>query len=179
MSKFPGLFEMCYQPLYDTAKIDRLTVKSSLFQIPQGRNKTSLETNMEKEGMLPHGKSFRIHGISVTPDLSANINDVKKYVDRTWFRLFIGTKDYLVVPLSVVFDTSSYEKTGDFADELLKLLLKRKGNQPVYKLPDKFSLELIPLQTFKVELHTETIDEEFTPFKVKVVLFGYYLREVH
>lgn len=179
MTRIPGLLEMYYQPVFDTAKIDKNTEQSLLFQVPVGQEgKTPLETNMTGSGFFPYPRNFKLQGFSVIPDLSANIDDVKRYVDRTWFRFVIQKKDYLVVPLSLVFDTTNYETMG-LADALLNSLLKQKGNQPVYKLPEVSTIDIIPQMSFRVELNSKLDDQVFSPFNLKVVLFGHTLREVH
>lgn len=180
-TRIPGLLESFYQPVYDTVKIEPSTEQALFFQVPVNEDgKTPLETNMEIGGCFPYPKNFTIQGISVIPEISAKLDDVKKYVDRTWFRLALARKDYLVVPLSLVFDGPE-DIIGKETDEYSQLLtlLRKRTTQPVFKLPEISNLDLIPLMPFRVELNSKKTAQTFEPFNLKVILFGNYRREVH
>ena len=184
MPRVPGLLERFYQPLYDTQEVTPLTTHMKFFEKGYKDGRTQELTNMDLGGCLPYPKNFQLHGVSVQPDLSADIEEVRKFTDGAWFRLFIGTKDYLVVPLSLVLDIPEEEKTTtsckkDVAAELKRLLSKVTKNQPAIELPEDAVIDLIPLQSFFTSIVSPAPQKISQNFKLKTILYGYYLREVH
>lgn len=187
MTRFPYMLERFYQPLYDTVTITPDTSTAEFFTLPiESDGKTVTETNMAAAGQLPYPTNFEIHGFSVKSEYTANPEQVKKFADGASFRFFIGTKDYLVVPLNLVLDLSesSLENLKLSDDEtnldveLVNLLLKKRTNQPMFQLPKDAIIDLIPLLNFKATIYSlpNRITENF---KLTTVLYGYYKRALH
>jgi hypothetical protein len=171
MTRVPGLLEMIYQPLYDTLTVPALCNDLIFFQKGIGNGKTTLETSMDTDGHLEYPINFELIGVSVIPSYLANPTDVKKYVESTWFQLVINSKDYIVVPLSLVTYIEKETTNPLIADKL-------KISEPVYALPKESWISIPPVVDFRVELNTQPTSLS-NPFDIKVVLFGYYKRPVH
>src|SRR5579885_1211845 len=103
MPRIPGLLERIQQPLYDQNTVATSgTTQLNYFQVPLGGTaggvlKTQVNTNMDQGGSLPYPKNFEIHAIRLINEYGAAVADLNAIFMNSWFRLFIGTKDYLVV----------------------------------------------------------------------------------
>jgi hypothetical protein len=104
----PALIEPIRQPLYSSNLITGAAPENQLlfFQNTQGSaGQTPITTNMETAGQLSNPKIFVIDGLRmdiaqrvVTADATGLLfDDLCKIAEIYWFRLFIGTKEYLRV----------------------------------------------------------------------------------
>lgn len=167
--------EVVHQPLYDTGTVSTNgTAQLNFFQVPLGGTsagavmpKTQIQTNMDQGGSLPYPKHFKITGISVYPDASTPYDDVIRLMGTAWVRIFIGTRDYLVLPLSAVAVGSSQRNP---------LISFRLSNPcvPVYHFAEP--IDLIPQQNFRVEINFPIPQEFSQAFDIKVILHGSFAR---
>ena len=100
MPRIPGLLERIQQPLYDrgTVLAAGTTTQVNFFQVPLGGGtpaKNELSTNMDQGGSLPYPKNFELHAIRCVNAYAATVADLILIYNNAWFRLFIGTKNYL------------------------------------------------------------------------------------
>lgn len=170
--------ECIYQPLYDTCTVARNgTSQLTFFQIPLGgtpvgsvRYKDQTATNMDQGGSLPYPKNFVITGFSIIVDPTLAYDEAVRFLDAGWFRLFIGTMDYLVLPLDM---------TAVIPGRKNPVVSLRHPDPmgPVLSLPEE--IELIPQQNFRVELNFPYPQEYSRSFEVKAVLHGFFKRRVH
>ena len=157
--------ERWHQPLYDTNTVRKGTGQLNFFQVPLGGTaakettpKTQVETNMDQGGSIPYPKTFFIEGISVTPDPSLDYPTAMKVIGTSWTRLFIGTKDKLVVPtnqVAYVANKSRYRHPG-----------------PIYTF--KKPIRLLPQQNMRVEVNFPSTIDLTKETKLQVTLHGYF-----
>lgn len=156
-----------FQPLYDSAIVDSKTTQCNLFQVPLGGTtagskspKTQVDTDMDQGGSLPYPKTYYVTGITVTAAPEASYRDVARILSNSWLRLFVGTRDILVIPTnlaSYVANMSEYKFSG-----------------PVYSFGDE-PIKLLPQQNWRVELNLPNpIEQLSAPVKMQVILHGYF-----
>lgn len=179
MPRIPTMLERFYQPLYDTSQVTSQSNLVEFFTTAIENGKTIADTNMDKAGHLTYPTNFEIHGVSVKSNLMADVTQVKQFADGAWFRLFIGTKDYLVVPLSLVLDLLEEPKAPAEDLKILQFLFNHKTQAPVFRLPADAVIDLIPNLTFKAEIHATNANKITDNFKLTTILHGYYKRELH
>lgn len=134
------------------------------------RMMTQHENNLDVAGSLPYPKNFTITGISFIPDVSADYEDVARFIDGAWFRLFIGCFDYQIAPSSLVSILPGKLTPG----------LKMRASSPLqasYSLPE--SIDLIPQQNFRAELNSPFGRDIKKPFNVLGILHGYFSRRIY
>jgi len=168
--------EIIDQPLYDTNTVAATgTAQLNFFQVPLGGThagssatpKTQIETNMDQGGSLPYPKHFRITGISVIPDATTSHEDISKFMDTAWVRLFIGCFDYLVLPVSA-------SALGNAKRNPLISFRLSNPLTPVYPFPQP--IDLIPQQNFRMEINFPTPQKFSAPFKVRIIMHGAFIR---
>ena len=139
--------EKIEQPMYDTNVVKDGCSQLNFFQVPLGGTaakatspKTQTETNMDQGGSLPYPKTFFIKGITVTPDPTVPYNTAMKVLASSWLRIFVGTRDKLVIPTThaaYVANMSEFKYPGS-----------------VYQFENP--IRLIPQQNFRVEVNFPT-----------------------
>jgi hypothetical protein len=189
MPRIPGLLERIQQPLYDRNTVATSgTGQLNYFQVPLGGTaagsvtpKTQVQTNMDQGGSLPYPKNFEIHAIRLINEYGAEVSDLNRIYDSSWFRLFIGTKDYLVVNSFML--TAGVGLDGVAAGEtnVVSVVNGRADQRGIYVLAEP--IDLIPQQNFRCEINFPT---PFTagaplsqPVALSVYLDGFFKREVH
>jgi hypothetical protein len=118
----PGVpaLEPINEPLYDTQTYP-LAGTSNLVFFTQGLGgRTTRETNVPIAGALPNPQQFHIYGLQLVPATLAQsqfgaaanqaMTDQATIIDNSFFRLFIGTKNY--VEVSTVFIPNGHGLTG-------------------------------------------------------------------
>ena len=166
-----------YQPLYDTNTVATSgSAQLNYFQVPLGgtpagsaRPKTQVDTNMDQGGSLPYPKCFSITGISIVPEAESNYSDVVKGLDKSWFRLFVGIKDYFVSP-TLAIGFANGKKSPGFSFRL------HNPMRPALVFPEP--IDLIPQQNFRCEINFPQPQKLSSPVRIKVILHGYFTREV-
>jgi hypothetical protein len=173
MPRIPGLLERIQQPLYDTVKAKPLQRTQDFFQVSLrpsfskfegkevvgGEQKTLAQTNMEQPSCLPYPRNFEIYGIGTYFDKTADKMDIDAYKQYSYFNLFIGSKDYLNIPLDVLADFSENHQRRNY-----------EFAEPI---------DLIPLQNFRASTHYHGDKPLDNSFDIKCVLHGFFKREVH
>lgn len=155
-----------FQPLYDTTTIGNGITQANFFQVPLGATaakqvlpKTQVDTDMDQGGSLPYPKTYYITGVTVAPSPESSYKESMHLISNSWFRLFIGTQDYLCLPTNQVTymaNMSEYHYPG-----------------PVYNLNNP--IKLLPQQNFRVEINMPSELEKLSaPIKVQVTLHGYF-----
>ena len=105
-----ALVEPVQQPLYSSVSITGASPEAQLlfFQATQGSSgENPVQTNMETAGQLSNPKIFVVRGVRIhiaqnVAILATNVNpadDLIDIIESYWYRLFIGTKEYLRVPV--------------------------------------------------------------------------------
>lgn len=121
--------------------------------------KTLVDTNMEQAGSLPYPKNFEIHTISLHFDKTVDKYDIDSFKEYSSYKLFIGTKTYLDLPVSVIDD------------------LQGSGRNMGYVLAEP--IDLLPQQNFYASITYEGDKKSDVTFRVRNVLQGFFKREVH
>lgn len=124
----------------------------------QVKTKTLVDTNMDQSGSLPYPKNFEIHSISLHFDKTVDRYDLDLFKEYSSYKLFIGTKTYLDMPVSVLDDLQNGHYFG-------------------YTLAEP--IDLIPQQNFYTSLTYEGPKKADATFRVRNVLQGFFKREVH
>ena len=180
MPRIPGLLERIQQPLYDRGTVVAATTQLNFFQVPLGGgspSKTELSTNMDQGGSLPYPKNFELHAIRCVNAYAATIADLVLIYNGAWFRLFIGTKNYLVVNLFMLTAGVGLEGllTGSVATESAQ---NGQGDQRgIYVLAEP--IDLIPQQNFRCEVNLPTAQTLSAATNLSIYLDGFFKREVH
>lgn len=186
MPRIPGLLERIQQPLYDqntVASVAPLTTQLNFFQVPLGGTapggaapKTQVQTNMDQGGSLPYPKNFEIHALRMITQYGATVGDLNTIFNGSWFRLFIGTKDYLVVNSFIL--TAGVGLEGVTTAALVTSVHNGRADQKgIYVLAEP--IDLIPQQNFRCELNFPVAPTPSTTVTVSVYLDGFFKREVH
>ena len=192
MPRIPGLLERIQQPLYDrNAVATSGTTQLNFFQVPLGGSppggalpKTQVQTNMDQGGSLPYPKNFEIHAIRLINQYGSSVADLSAIYDSSWFRLFIGTKDYLVVNsfmLTAGVGLNGILSAPVLAGTLASVVNGRADQRGIYVLAEP--IDLIPQQNFRCELNFPFPFTAGAPLSatvnVSIYLDGFFKREVH
>jgi hypothetical protein len=166
-SKPYARLEKWEQPMYDTNTVTDGCAQLNFFQVPLGGTaarattpKSQTETNMDQGGSLPYPKTFFIKGITVSPDPTVPYSTAVKVIANSWTRIFVGTRDKLIVPtnqVAYIANMSEYRYPG-----------------AVYEF--ETPLRLLPQQNFRVEVnfpHPMKL-ERGAEVKLQVILHGHY-----
>ena len=185
MPRIPGLLERIQQPLYD-----RNTVPTSggtqfnYFQVPLGGTaagaaapKTQVQTNMDQGGSLPYPKNFEIHAIRAINQYQSAIADLNAIFNNAWFRLFIGTKDYLVVNLFMLTAGVGIVGVTAGSTDVAAVTNGFQKQCDIYVLAEP--IDLIPQQNFRCEINLPVPQVLSAPVAFSVYLDGFFKREVH
>ena len=181
MPRIPGLLERIQQPLYDRGTVlNAGTSQLNFFQVPLGGGstaKTELDTNMDQGGSLPYPKNFELHAIRCVSAYAATVADLVLIFNGSWFRLFIGTKNYLVVNLFML--TAGVGLEGILAGSVdVQAAQNGQGDQRgIYVLAEP--IDLIPQQNFRCEVNMPTALTPSANTNLSIYLDGFFKREVH
>jgi len=185
MPRIPGLLERIQQPLYDRNTVATTgTGQLNFFQVPLGGTiagattpKTQVDTNMDQGGSLPYPKNFEIHAIRLINQYESEIADLNDIYNNSWFRLFIGTKDYLVVNSFML--TAGVGLDGVIAGNtpFTSATNGRPDQRGIYVLAEP--IDLIPQQNFRCELNFPITQLLSAEVSVSIYLDGFFKREVH
>jgi len=186
MPRIPGLLERIQQPLYDRNTVSSLgtTAQMNFFQVPLGGTnagsatpKTQVETNMDQGGSLPYPKNFEIHAIRLINQYAAQVADLSLVYNNSWFRLFIGTKDYLVVNTFMLTAGVGLDGVATGTSNVSSVTNGRADQRGIYVLAEP--IDLIPQQNFRCEINFPTPQTPGLDVAVSVYLDGFFKREVH
>jgi hypothetical protein len=185
MPRIPGLLERIQQPLYDRNVVATSgTASLNFFQVPLGGTaagavvaKTQVETNMDQGGSLPYPKNFEIHAIRLINAYSATVADLSLVYNNSWFRLFIGTKDYLVVNTFMLTAGVGLDGVATGATNIASVTNGRADQRGIYVLAEP--IDLIPQQNFRCEVNFPTPQNPTVEVALSIYLDGFFKREVH
>jgi hypothetical protein len=184
MPRIPGLLERIQQPLYDRNTVATGgTSQLNFFQVPLGGTaagaatpKTQVDTNMDQGGSLPYPKNFEIHAIRLINAYSADVDDLNLIYNNSWFRLFIGTKDYLVVNTFMLTAGVGLDGVATGSTNVASVTNGRNDQRGIYVLAEP--IDLIPQQNFRCEVNFP-VPVTITETALSVYLDGFFKREVH
>ena len=185
MPRIPGLLERIQQPLYDRNTVATSgTGQLNFFQVPLGgviaggaNAKTQVETNMDQGGSLPYPKNFEIHALRLINQYDSAVADLNLIFNNSWFRLFIGTKDYLVVNSFMLTAGVGLEGVAAGSTDVVSVTNGRADQRGIYVLAEP--IDLIPQQNFRCELNFPTAQTLSATVDVSIYLDGFFKREVH
>jgi hypothetical protein len=189
MPRIPGLLERIQQPLYDRNTVATSgTGQLNYFQVPLGGTiagsllpKTQVDTNMDQGGSLPYPKNFEIHAIRLINEYGAAVTDLNRIYDSSWFRLFIGTKDYLVVNSFMLTAGVGLDGVAAGVTDVISVQNGRPDQRGIYVLAEP--IDLIPQQNFRCEINFPapfTAGSGLTAtVNLSIYLDGFFKREVH
>jgi hypothetical protein len=189
MPRIPGLLERIQQPLYDRNTVATSgTGQLNYFQVPLGGTaagaavaKTQVQTNMDQGGSLPYPKNFEIHAIRLVNQYGSAVVDLSRIYDSSWFRLFIGTKDYLVVNSFMLTAGVGLNGVANGTTNIVSVVNGRGDQRGIYVLAEP--IDLIPQQNFRCEINFPTPFTAGAPLlasvDLSVYLDGFFKREVH
>jgi len=185
MPRIPGLLERIQQPLYDrnTAGTSG-TTQMNYFQVPLGGTapgsavpKTQVQTNMDQGGSLPYPKNFEIHALRAINQYQSSIADLNALYVNAWFRLFIGTKDYLVVNLFMLTAGVGLVGISAGSTDVAAATNGFQQQRDIYVLAEP--IDLIPQQNFRCEVNLPVPQVFSAPLALSIYLDGFFKREVH
>ena len=185
MPRIPGLLERIQQPLYDRNTVATSgTAQLNYFQVPLGGSvagsatpKTQVDTNMDQGGSLPYPKNFEIHALRLINEYDSAIADLNAIFNNAWFRLFIGTKDYLVVNLFMLTAGVGLEGVASGSTDVISVHNGKPDQRGIYVLAEP--IDLIPQQNFRCEINFPTPQTLSATTALSVYLDGFFKREVH
>ena len=189
MPRIPGLLERIQQPLYDQNVVATFgTGQLNYFQVPLGGTvagaaapKTQVQTNMDQGGSLPYPKNFEIHALRLVNQYGSAVVDLTRIYDSSWFRLFIGTKDYLVVNSFMLTAGVGLNGVANGTTNVVSVVNGRGDHCAIYVLAEP--IDLIPQQNFRCELNFPTPFTAIAPLtatvNISIYLDGFFKREVH
>jgi len=185
MPRIPGLLERIQQPLYDQNTVATSgTTQLNYFQVPLGgtitgtaTSKTQVQTNMDQGGSLPYPKNFEIHAIRLINQYGAAVADLNQIFNNSWFKLFIGTKDYLVVNSFMLTAGVGLDGIAAGSTNVVGVHNGRPDQRGIYVLAEP--IDLIPQQNFRCELNFPTATSLTATVAVSIYLDGFFKREVH
>ena len=185
MPRIPGLLERIQQPLYDRNTVATAgTGQLNFFQVPLGGTaagavvaKTQVETNMDQGGSLPYPKNFEIHAIRLINGYAQTVADLSLVYNNSWFRLFIGTKDYLVVNTFMLTAGVGLDGVATGDTPISSVTNGRADQRGIYVLAEP--IDLIPQQNFRCEVNFPTPIGPSATVNLSVYLDGFFKREVH
>jgi len=185
MPRIPGLLERIQQPLYDRNTVATTgTAQLNFFQVPLGGTnpgaaapKTHVETNMDQGGSLPYPKNFEIHAIRLINQYDSIVADLNIIYNTSWFRLFIGTKDYLVVNTFMLTAGVGLDGVATGSTDVASVTNGRPDQRGIYVLAEP--IDLIPQQNFRCEINFPSTPTLSSPTDLSVYLDGFFKREVH
>jgi len=191
-SRLKGVRDIRWEPLYDTYSFTAGAVLAAglvtrFFSTPIGQGspaKTYSDTNMSNAGVLPSPQMFRVYGIRMEaivtdPADALFLPALEKFSS---VRFFVGTKDYLEVPLAEVCGQIFGQLSGGKTDGSAKVGIYQLGAPCAvgYKYPKNGYTDILATENFGVEW-TITSGASFTinsGVKVKCYLEGYRAVEV-
>jgi hypothetical protein len=185
MPRIPGLLERIQQPLYDRNTVATSgTAQLNFFQVPLGGTnpgaatpKTQVQTNMDQGGSLPYPKNFEIHAIRAINQYDSAVADLNIIYNTSWFRLFIGTKDYLVVNLFMLTAGVGLDGVAAGSTDVVSVTNGRPDQRGIYVLAEP--IDLIPQQNFRCEVNFPTPPLPTATVDLSIYLDGFFKREVH
>jgi len=185
MPRIPGLLERIQQPLYDRNTVATSgTGQLNFFQVPLGGTtagsaipKSQIDTNMDQGGSLPYPKNFEIHALRLINQYSAAVADLNAIFNNSWFRLFIGTKDYLVVNSFMLTAGVGLDGVAAGSTDVVSVTNGRPDQRGIYVLAEP--IDLIPQQNFRCEINFPTTQTLSATVGVSIYLDGFFKREVH
>jgi hypothetical protein len=189
MPRIPGLLERIQQPLYDRNTVATSGTGSlNFFQVPLGGTgagaatpKSQVQTNMDQGGSLPYPKNFEIHALRLINEYGSAVSDLNRIYDSSWFRLFIGTKDYLVVNSFMLTAGVGLDGVAAGTTNVVSVVNGRPDQRGIYVLAEP--IDLIPQQNFRCEINFPTPFIAASPLlasvDLSVYLDGFFKREVH
>lgn len=167
------------QPIYDRQTIaTSATTRLNFFQDPGG--KTELQTNVTVAGQLPAPKIFGITGQGLAFDgntvLLTDDVDLKLILWDGFYRLFIGSKDYLVLPIFML--PTNYGIDGYAATTTGTTDHKANWHAGPMFSNRRAVLTISPQQEFHTELNFPAAPTLTTARDVWSILYGEFGREV-
>ena len=188
MPRIPGLLERIQQPLYDRGSILSTSTQLNFFQVPLGGG-TTAKTELDpliwiRAVVYPTRRTFELHAIRLINAYGVPVADAAAIYDGAWFRLFIGTKNYLVVNAFML--TAGVGLNGLANDigtggQAVSVVNGRGDQRGIYVLAEP--IDLIPQQNFRCELNLPTAltltSGATGGTNMSVYLDGFFKREVH
>ncbi len=176
-----SLKEFRWEPLYDTYTITAgaLTALSNMFfATPVSGTKTKNETNMTNAGVLPAPQVFRCFGIRAEAYVTKNtdIAILSKLCMDSYIRFFVGTKDYITIPLNAI--ASKVYQVIDGADSKVGATPQALASLGApaacgYKLPKNGFIDILSLENFGIEWILNTTVTLNENLDLKVYLEGF------
>ncbi len=176
-----NLKDFRWEPLYDTllvAAASPLAVFTQMFfSTPVSGTKTKVDTNMATAGVLPNPQVFRCFGLRAEAQCTdpADWSVLASFLKKSWIRFFVGTKDYLTVPLAAISGKMYLNLNGSINDGTAVRAFSCLGSPSVsgYKLPKNGFVDILALENFGVEWNSQVTDNLLTSLKVRVYLDGF------
>jgi len=169
-----------WEPLFDTLTITAgalVAVTNMYFSVPISGSKTKIDTNMTNAGVLPNPQVFRCFGIRAEAQClhATDWSVMASYLKKSWIRFFVGTKDYLTVPLSQIAGKMYVILNGSKNDGTAPRAFSSFGAPSVsgYKFPKNGFVDILALENFGVEWTSTVTDTLAANLKVRVYLDGF------
>jgi hypothetical protein len=176
-----NLKDFRWEPLYDTLTITAaspLVVATNMFfSTPISGSKTKVDTNMTNAGVLPNPQVFRCFGIRAEAECvhSTDWSVMASYLKKSWIRFFVGTKDYLTVPMAAIAGKLYVNLNGSKNDGTAARAFSSLGAPSVsgYKFPKNGFVDILALENFGLEWNSQVVDNLIANLKVRVYLDGF------
>lgn len=147
-----------YEPLYDTVYLPASGITAfsyRLFSTPIGGTTDERTTNMTLAGILPTPQAMTIMGIRAEAIVytAADYELLAKLIRGSYIRFFVGTKDYLEVPLSYVCGKQTSQLFGSKNDGTAKRfqIWLGEGSENGCKFADNKVIQVAPNENFGMD----------------------------
>jgi len=180
--RIKGFLERRWEPLFDTLSIAAgayNTSDTTFFSVPQGSAaKTKSDTNMVTAGQLPAPQVMRVFGIRAEACLTdaTDFGVLKKLSVDSYIRFFVGTKDYLTVPMSAI-SGKIYMAAGGHMTALVQSFGAPSAKGHVF--PKNAFIDILQQENFGVQWVLATAANTLnSALKLRIYLDGYRGLEV-
>jgi len=174
------LKEFRWEPLYDSYVITAAALTSfsnMFFSTPISGSKTKNDTNMTNAGVLPSPHVFRCFGLKFESYVTKNtdITILSKLAMDSYLRFFVGTKDYLTIPLNAAAGKVYQVIDGLNSTAGAAQALSSFGAPSAtgYKFPKNGFVDILSLENFGVEWIVNTSVTLNEDLMVKIYLEGF------
>jgi hypothetical protein len=158
--RIPNAIDVRYEPLYDTYKVaSGVTLAgftNRFFATPVGGAITLSDTNMTNAAQLPVPNAFLVKGIKIEASVhtTADFALLVKLIKGAYLRFFVGTKDYLTIPLAQAAGKITCQTAGGKSDGTEFLAYQQIGaaSENGYQFADNRYVKIASGENFGVDI---------------------------
>lgn len=178
-----GIMERLDTPLYSSSSLSSTTntfftnsIGTTDATAPGGVRSQLTDDPWRLGGYLPYPRSFEIHALSMITSFGTPVADQNNIYNLSYLKVFIGTKDYLIVNSNTV--TSGVGLVGPTTAVGVTCVQNGRSDCRDSILSLDVPVQLIPQQTFNSQLIFNVDPFPSVPVRIWVYLWGFLKKEV-